>query len=93
MKADKRDIEKSETALSGKVVLKTFGEGSKSEHEAIYLETANGSYVLRRQGGNPFNDPVLFKLEGKNITARGILNKYVFLAKEIKESDPASDGL
>lgn len=92
MKADKRDIEKSETELTGKVILKTFGEGSKSEHEAIYLETANGSYVLRRQGGNPFNDPVLFKLEGKKITARGILNKYVFLAREIKVSDPASDG-
>lgn len=92
MKADKRDHVNSETELSGKVILKTFGEGSKSEHEAVYLETANGSYVLRRQGANPFNDPFLFKLEGKKITAMGVLNKYVFLAREIKVSDPASDG-
>lgn len=92
MKANKKDKENSETELTGKVILKTFGEGSKSEHEAVYLETANGSYVLRRHGGNPFNDPFLFKLEGKKITARGVLNKYVLLAKEIKEADPASDG-
>ncbi len=92
MKAGKRDIAKSETALSGKVILKTFGEGSKSEHEAVCLETANGSFVLRRQGGNPFNDPYLVKLKGKKITAMGILNKYVFFAREIKVSDPASDG-
>lgn len=92
MKADKRDTENCETELTGKVILKTFGEGSKSKHEAIYLETANGSYVLRRQGGNPFKDPFLFKLEGKKVTARGVLNKYVFLTKEIKVSDPASDG-
>lgn len=87
MKADKKDRENSETELTGKVILKTFAKGSKSEHEAIYLETASGSYVLRRQGGNPFNDPFLFKLEGKKITARGVLKKYVFLAREIKEYD------
>lgn len=92
MKADKRDHINRETELTGKIILKTFGEESKSKHEAVYLETANGSYVLRRQGENPFNDPFLFKFEGKRITARGVLNKYVFLAREIKVSDPASNG-
>ena len=86
MKAGK-DKNKSgkEVELSGKVVVKKFGEGSKSEHEAVYFETGAGSYVLRKIGGNPFNDPSLHKLEGKNITARGTINNYVFLAKEVRE--------
>jgi hypothetical protein len=74
-----------ETELSGKVVVKKFGEGSKSEHDAVYIETDEGSYVLKRMGGNPFNDPVLNDLIGKNITATGILDQYQFLAKELRE--------
>ena len=88
MKAGK-DSKKSdkEVELSGKVVVKKFGEGSKSEHEAVYLETGTGSYILRRIGGNPFNDTSLFKLKGKNITARGTINNYIFLARNIRENE------
>jgi hypothetical protein len=84
MKAGK-DTNKSdkEVELSGKVVVKKFGEGSKSEHEAVYLETATESYVLRKIGSNPFHDTSLHKLKGKNITARGTINNYIFLAKEV----------
>jgi len=87
MKAGK-DTKKSdkEVELSGKVVIKKFGEGSKSEHEAVYFETGKESYVLRKIGGNPFNDTSLIKLKGKNITARGTINNYVFLAKEVRET-------
>lgn len=86
MKADKLNKVNKEIELTGKVLLKKFATGSKSEHEAIYFETDKGSFVLRREGGNPFNDPFLNKLEGKNITAKGVINKYVFLAKELKEN-------
>ena len=84
MKADNKNNNQ-ETELSGKVVVKKFGEGSKSEHDAVYIETDGGSYVLKRMGGNPFNDPVLQNLIGKNITATGILDQYQFLAKELRE--------
>jgi len=50
----------------GKVTKKFFGKGPKSEHGAIYLETEQDQYVLRRKGGNPFYDPELHKLLGKN---------------------------
>ena len=74
-----------ETTLSGKVVKKTFGKNSKSEHQAIYLEISECSYQLRRMGGNAFSDPELNKLVGKNITAIGILTGNLFLASHIKE--------
>jgi hypothetical protein len=84
MKDDKKktagDIE-----VKGTVVRKTFGAGSKSEHEGIFLETAAGeSFKLKRMGGNPFNDPELTKLLGKEVTACGVANQNLFIAKTIK---------
>jgi hypothetical protein len=61
----------------GKVTKKPFGKGSKSESEAIFLETEEGEYVLRRQGGNPFHDPELQKLVGKTIRCTGLAREYV----------------
>ncbi len=72
--------------LTGKVVIRKFGEGSKSEHKAVYIETDKGDYVLRRVGGNPFHDPQLHQLEGKIITARGTIDNYVFFAREVEEN-------
>jgi hypothetical protein len=61
----------------GKVTKKPFGKGSKSESEAIFLETGDGEFVLRRQGGNPFHDPELQKLVGKTIRCTGLARDYV----------------
>jgi hypothetical protein len=70
--------------LKGKVVMKKFAVGSKSEHDAVYIETDKGDFVLRQVGGNPFNDPELKKLVGKKIKAEGSLKDYLFIAKVIK---------
>ncbi|MFY9610244.1 MAG: hypothetical protein WAU45_16725 [Blastocatellia bacterium] len=59
--------------FTGRVVKKLFGKGSKSEHDAVMIETRNGNYVLRRQGGNPFSDPELDLLIGKRIRGNGVL--------------------
>jgi hypothetical protein len=64
---------------SGTVIKGTFAKGSKSEHEAVYLETQDGRYVLRRQGGNPFYDPELERLVGKTIRCKGIVAGYTLL--------------
>ncbi|HVG21778.1 MAG TPA: hypothetical protein VNI02_22270 [Blastocatellia bacterium] len=37
--------------ISGRVVKGKLGEGSKSEHDAVMLDTGDARYVLRRQGG------------------------------------------
>ena len=70
--------------LTGKVTKGSFSKGSKSEHTAMYLETKEGSFVLRRTGGNPFADPSLQKLEGKTVTAKGVLDNKTFYATEMK---------
>lgn len=77
MKADK--------TITGKVITQTVSANSKSEHEAVCLQTNSGTYVLRREGGNPFYDADLQKLVGKQITCTGILADNVFIAKDIQE--------
>jgi hypothetical protein len=56
-----------------------FGTGTKSEHEAIYLSTAQGDYLLRRPLANPFElDPELNSLVGKQVRVSGTLSGYTF---------------
>ena len=51
-----------------------FGTGTKSEHEAIFLSTPKGDYLLRRQAANPFElDPELDSLVGKKVRVSGKL--------------------
>ena len=57
--------------FEGTVVRKLFGRGSKSEHEAVVLETGEDDLVLRREGGNAFADPELDKLVGQRIRGTG----------------------
>ena len=85
MKANKVEKENGDVELTGKVIQKKFAEGSKSEHNAVYLETPEGSYQLRRLGGNPFSDPELNKLVGKKINATGIIKGVLFIAKNLTE--------
>ena len=35
------------TELTGKVVVQKFGEGSKSEHNAVYLDTGAEKYRIK----------------------------------------------
>lgn len=85
MKADKTPPQRGETELTGTVVEKCFGEGSKSEHTAIYLQTDDGDFQLRRLGGNPFSDPELKKLVGEKVCAVGRLAQALFVASELKK--------
>lgn len=67
---------------TGQVIRKQFAAGSKSERPAVMLQTREGEYVLRIQGGNPFHDPRLEELVGKRIVARGEVHGYTFLMKD-----------
>lgn len=69
----------------GKVIQKPFATGSKSERQAVLLQTENGEYVLRIQGGNPFHDDRLNALIGKRICAQGELHGYTFLMQTWSE--------
>jgi hypothetical protein len=71
---------------NGNVVKKTVAAGSKSERPAVMLQTDDGDYVLRIQGGNAFHDPRLEELVGKRIRARGELHGYTFLMDDWRVS-------
>jgi hypothetical protein len=71
--------------FAGKVTKKPFGRGSKSAHCAVRLETGEGSYVLRRVGGNPFRDAELDKLVGKTIRCRGEVSGYTLTITDWSE--------
>ncbi|MGE8166002.1 hypothetical protein ACQKRQ_38415 [Paraburkholderia sp. NPDC080076] len=62
--------------FAGKVIKRRLASGSKSERDAIQLETDKGSYVLRREGCNPLFDPELDNLVGKFIKCTGELSGY-----------------
>ena len=60
--------------VKGKVIKEVVAKGSKSERPAIILDTGKKQYVLRRPGENPYSDPTLEALVGKDISATGNLN-------------------
>lgn len=65
--------------FSGKVVRKMFGEGSKSEHNAVMLVGKDREWVLRRSDGNPFCDPSLDALVGKRIIVTGSAHEHTLI--------------
>ena len=78
--------------LSGRVIKEQFGRGSKSEHDAVMLDTGTARYVLRRRGGNPFRDPELEKLVGKTIRCEGDIAGYTFIISDYPEVNSESEG-
>ncbi|MBC9914230.1 hypothetical protein [Chitinophaga varians] len=86
--------EKNIIRLTGRLVLRTFGQRSKSEHLGVYFVTDQGDYLIRPASANPFMNNPLMKLAGKTITAEGYIVDYVFLASSWKEGeeDPHPDA-
>lgn len=72
----------SSVELSGEVTKHLASKGSKSERQGVFLETDQGTYLLRRQGGNPFSDPQLNELVGKRIHCKGILTEHALIMSE-----------
>ncbi len=69
--------------LTGAVTRGPFGTGSKSERMAVWIETAEGRFVLRRKDGPAFDDEALDKYVGKRVTCRGFVVGYSVLADKI----------
>jgi hypothetical protein len=70
--------------LTGVVARGPFGAGSKSEREAIWLETADRRLVLRRKDGPSFGDRSLEKYVGKRVKCDGFIVGYTLLAERIE---------
>ncbi|HVI44298.1 MAG TPA: hypothetical protein VM802_05495 [Chitinophaga sp.] len=87
MSADKNNQgnHPSTITLTGRLVLRTFGKFSKSEHLGVFLVTAQGDYLIRPAGCNPFMENPLMEQAGKTITTTGYIVDYVFLAQSWQE--------
>ena len=77
--------------IDGRVTKHLKSRGSKSERQAVFLETEEGSYVLRRRGGHPFVDEVLDNLVGKTIHCKGVLTEHTLIMSEWDEIDDATN--
>jgi hypothetical protein len=74
--------------IAGALARAPFGTGSKSEHDAVWLEADGGErYVLRRAGANAFQDPVLEQLVGQRVIYHGNISGYTPLAESIAPAD------
>jgi hypothetical protein len=73
--------------LRGKVIRTRVAPGSKSERDAVVIVTDKGEFVLRRMGANPFVDPELDKLVGKNLRCKGTVHNQSFIMTEWSELD------
>lgn len=58
---------------TGMVRKETYAKGSKQEHQAVVLDTGDGTPMkLRIRGNNPFTDPELDQFVGMRVTLEGI---------------------
>ena len=72
------------TALHGRVALGGYGKGSKSEREAVFIETPDARYILRRKSGPVFGDAELAQYSGHNVECDGFLVVTTLLADRIE---------
>ena len=81
------DTPKRVDGLVGAVVKGSFGAGSKSAREAVWVETASGRFVLRRKGGPTFGDGTLERYVGERVKCAGFIVGYTLLAESIEILD------
>ena len=75
----------------GNVAAGTFGAGSKSEREAVWLETPQRRLVLRRKSGPSFGDESLRRLVGRRVKCNGFVVDYMLLADDIEILEEADE--
>ena len=73
------------TSLLGHVMQGAYGKGSKSEREAIFIETPEAQrYLLRRKTGPAFGDAELTRYIGHQIKCDGFVIGTTLMAERIE---------
>jgi hypothetical protein len=72
------------TSMRGRVIQGRYGIGSKSERQAVFLETANARYILRRKTGPVFGDTELTQYIGHDVECDGFLVGTTLLEERIE---------
>ena len=73
----------------GSVVRKRVAPGSKSDRSAVVMisDADSREYVLRRLGGNPFQDPELDELVGHHLLCEGDLSGQTLILRRYQIDD------
>jgi hypothetical protein len=74
-------------SMRGQVIKDLYGKGSKSEHEAVFIETDDGRYILRHKNGPAFGDTTLIQYIGHEVECDGFLVGTTLLAERIEMND------
>jgi hypothetical protein len=69
--------------IEGTVERGPFGTGSKSARVAVWVDTPQGRFVLRRKDGPTFDDAALERYVGKRVTCSGFIVGYALLVEQI----------
>ena len=69
--------------LRGRVTQGEYGKGTKSERQAVFIDTDRGRYLLRRKGGPVFGDTQLQRYVGHTVECDGFLVGTTLLADRI----------
>lgn len=69
--------------LRGQVTRGPYGKGSKSERDAVFVDTGARRYILRRKAGPAFADKQLDKYVGRMVICDGFLMGTTLLADTI----------
>jgi len=73
--------------LRGRVVRGIYGKGTKSEREAVFIDTGSKRYLLRRKSGPAYGDRQLDRYVGHLVSCSGFLSGTTLLADAIQEAE------
>lgn len=76
----------------GRVRRSRYATGTKSQQNAVLIETPQGTFRLRRAGGTSFSDRDLDDLVGHDIVCEGQLHRDTVLMTEWSPADPVPGG-
>ena len=74
-------------ALRGHIKQEIYAKGSKSERNAVFIETTDANYMLRRKTGPVYDDSELLQYIGHNVQCKGFLIENTLLAEQIEIVD------
>ena len=71
--------------LRGRVTRGIYGKNTKSEREAVFVDTGSKRYLLRRKSGPAYGDKQLDRYVGHLVSCNGFLLGTTLLADTIWE--------
>lgn len=71
-------------ALRGRVTMADYAKGSKSERRAVFIDTDDGRFLLRRKAGPVYGDAELERYVGQTVECDGFRLGTTVLAEAIR---------